>query len=247
LYARKVLRQDPACASARAIADAAVALREEKTAHRKAEEEQEEFQRENERERREWMARGKELFNRGNFLQAREVFQKVLQQDPGREEALNLLACCLAEMGEVDRAQEIFARLSSESAEAGLFLMNWARALLRNGRPLPAAEKFAQAAAKGDKYHCALFEAGQIYFQAGTYERAVSIFAQYVEKNPASYETWGKMGASYLAQGKLSSAKEAYFVALKICPDYEPARRGLKRIEELEKQGRTLSVSPEIR
>jgi tetratricopeptide (TPR) repeat protein len=159
-----------------------------------------------------------------------------LQINDGPAEVESLLACCYSEMGEIQKAEKLFQDLSAHFPAYGIFHVNLGRAYLRNGRLRDAAQEYEKAFGKeNNRYYNLLFEAGSIYMEFKDYTKAIACFEKFYEKSPDSFEILTKIGTCYLAQGKVNRAQEKYQQALRIQPNYEAARLGLEKIEEIER------------
>jgi Flp pilus assembly protein TadD len=239
LYARKLLREYPDHRRAEEIAKESGRLRDEKV--RKVEEMHQEERKKRflKMEHRNLMDRAKDFMGRKYYAQAMDCLERALHLGHDEVEVKSLLACCYSEAGEMDKASQVFEELVAQFPETGLFHFNLGRALIRNGRLEEAAGQLEIAASKEkQKFYNALFEAGAIYMNYKSYDRAIECFEKYLECSPDSYELLTKIGTCYLAQGRLSEARQKYQEALRIQPEYEAAGMGLKKIEEMEQRTR---------
>jgi tetratricopeptide (TPR) repeat protein len=244
LYARKLLREYPDNLRAVEITKELEDLRDEKVRRIEEANEEERKRRSRKMEHRALMERAKEFMGREDHSQAMDCLEKALQLGHDEVEVKSLLACCYSEKGEMDKARRVFEELAAQFPESGLFHFNFGRALIRNGRFTEAAGQLEIAASKEkQKFYNALFEAGAIYMNCKSYDRAIECFEKYLECSPDSYELLTKIGTCYLAQGRPKLAKLKYQAALRVQPDYEAARVGLQRIEALEKSSRANTLA----
>jgi tetratricopeptide (TPR) repeat protein len=81
------------------------------------------------------------------------------------------------------------------------------------------------------------FQAGSVHMQMKEYGEAIRCFQKFLAIVPGSHEALGKIGTCYLAQGFLDRAREKYSEALRISPEYAPARLGLEKIRGLPRKG----------
>jgi len=233
LYARKVLREYPSRPQAQTLERAAKKLRDEKSNRFTAIQ--------NPKPDggtpaldQDLLAQGKKYFQQKNFGQAIEVLEKRLGPEGKSLESDSLLACCYAEMGDMDRAGSLFAGLIQRFPGNPLLHVNFGHAYLRNGRLLEAAEELETAFRQGENLFPFLFEAGVIYMNAQHYDRALRCFEKFAHEKPDHYELLTKIGTCYLALGRLGEAKEKYAESLRIHPGYLPAQIGLQKIARVE-------------
>ncbi|MBL4636819.1 MAG: tetratricopeptide repeat protein [Kofleriaceae bacterium] len=81
-----------------------------------------------------FFSRGTELYQRGNFGQAKELLIKYLQQRPSDPEAMSVLASCLIELQETDRARYYLEQACSLAPAVGRYHWNLASLAHREGR-----------------------------------------------------------------------------------------------------------------
>ncbi len=79
-------------------------------------------------------SRGTELYQRGNFCQAKELLIKYLQKRPRDPEAMGVLASCLIELQETDRARYYLEQACSLAPTVGRYHWNLASLAHREGR-----------------------------------------------------------------------------------------------------------------
>lgn len=235
LYARKMLREYPGHLRAKEIARETENLRDEKVKKIEAANHEEREKRCIQREHRALVERAQESLKRREYPQALEYLEKALQLDHSQAEAMNLMACCYAEQGEMGKARNLYEELSAKFPHNGVFHLNLGRAYIRNGLYLEAAEELEAAASKDARCYFGLYEAGAIYMKSKNYDKAIACFEKYLAMSPDSYELLAKIGTCYLAKRMPKLAKMKYQAALRIQPEYEAARVGLQKIEAMEK------------
>jgi len=233
LYVRKVLREYPGMSQAQTMERAAKNLRDEKNNRFSAIQNQKPGGRTPALDQ-DLLAQGKKYFQQKNFGQAIEVLEKKLGPEGKSLESESLLACCYAEMGNMDRAKSLFSGLIQRFPRNPLLHANFGLAYLRNGRPLEAAEELETAFRQGENLFHLLLEAGVIYMNAQQYDRALRCFEKFAREKPDHFELLTKIGTCYLAQGRLGEAKEKYAESLRIHPGYLPAQIGLQKIARME-------------
>lgn len=236
LYSRKLLREFPHHPRAREIEDAAKKMRDEKVVEIEKAKETEKEHRKLGKNHQEIIEQARRYFQEKNYQQAIDCLENSMEPDSDEFETEAILACCYSEMGNIQRARELLEGLIRKFPESGLFHANLGRVFIRNGLMAEAAGEFEKAYSKEKRYYFVLFEAGAIYMNFKNYDKAIACFENYLRMSPESYELLAKVGTCYLAQGRLSEARQKYQEALRIQPGYEAAAMGLKKIEEMEQR-----------
>lgn len=121
---------------------------------------------------------GEELFKSGNLLQAREIFEKILGQDPQNKEALNNLGVIAYEEGKNEEAISYFTKVLESDPNFLAALENMGQCLVeKNAFPeaIPCFQKFLKI--KADETQV-LNKLGACYLRIGDFDRAQEVFKQ---------------------------------------------------------------------
>lgn len=93
------------------------------------------------------LAKGRMLFERGEFALAADAFRKAVRQDPDSADAYNGLAASYDNLGRFDLSRRYYELALARAPEDGRILRNLARSMLGQGDRLAARSLFAEAAA----------------------------------------------------------------------------------------------------
>ncbi len=239
LYARKLESAGSHKGTCEEIISGCLEMRNQKI--REAEEKKDVFIKKKEEEKafKDLISKGKKSMGRRDMEEAIKLFQKAVNECPeGQDtiEAKSLLACCFSEKNQIEKAEEIFKGLMEKYPEVGVFNLNLGRAYLRNGMPEQALSEYEEALLKERRYYFLCFEIGTLHMKKGRHDKAIEYFEKYLQYSPDSYELIAKTGTCYLAQGMPDKARERYQEALEMQPEYEAAKIGLDKIEEMEQR-----------
>lgn len=102
---------------------------------------------ENMRTESEALAKGRMLFERGEFALAADAFRKGVRQNPDSADAFNGLAASYDNLGRYDLSRRYYELALARAPEDGRILRNFARSMLGQGNKLAARRLFAEAAA----------------------------------------------------------------------------------------------------
>lgn len=93
------------------------------------------------------LAKGRMLFDRGEYALAVDAFRQAVRYAPGSADALNGLAVSYDHLGRYDLSQRYYQLALAVAPEDGRILRNLARSMLRQGDRLGAQRAMAEAAA----------------------------------------------------------------------------------------------------
>lgn len=93
------------------------------------------------------LAKGRMLFERGEFALAADAFRKAVRQNPESADAYNGLAASYDNLGRYDLSRRYYELALARAPEDGRILRNLARSRLGQGDRVAARKLFAEAAA----------------------------------------------------------------------------------------------------
>ena len=71
---------------------------------------------------------------------------------------------------------------------------------------------------------------GDALYKLKRYNKAIEVYSRFLKNHPKSHVTISRLSDCYLHMGHLRSAAIGYIHALKISPDYEPAKNKLEML-----------------
>jgi predicted O-linked N-acetylglucosamine transferase (SPINDLY family) len=163
------------------------------------------------------LARSLELA--GEFEQARQLYRRVLAEQPSSAELWAQLGRSCHSLGHAEEAAASFeqaVRLRPDFAEAWLDLGKTLREL---GRQDAAATCCRQAARLRPHDPDPLNELGTLHLQRCELAQAAACFEQSLQLRPDSVEASNNLGLVLLGQGRLEAAMESFQRAVALRPD----------------------------
>jgi arylsulfatase A-like enzyme/Flp pilus assembly protein TadD len=159
------------------------------------------------------------LHLQGKHGEAEEAYRRVLELDPGEENAAVDLSRLLIETGRPEEALEITGGVLARSPGNGMALASRFLAeteLGRNGEALGTAVALADAGT-GDPP--VLVNAGNLLAGAGEHARAAACYRAAMDQTGADPVLLGKLGTSLMSAGDHAAAREAFTTAAAMTPN----------------------------
>lgn len=97
------------------------------------------------------LAKGRMLFERGEYALATDAFRKAARYDPNSADAYNGLAASYDQLGRYDLSRRYYELALAQAPEDGRILRNFARSMLRQGDAIAARKLVAEAAALAER------------------------------------------------------------------------------------------------
>ena len=170
---------------------------------------------------------GRVQFESHEFAAARNAGQTLVKLAPGKVGSYALLGDSLLELGEEDRAAEVYAKMRQLDETAPNVLTRMGRlALLRGdvasaGSMLGAAIQRCRDSAESQPEQLAWchWQLGEILFSTGRYEEAERHDRAALEAFPNYFRALGALGRMRWARGDLADALGQYQHAVNVVPD----------------------------
>ena len=189
-----------------------------------------------------WHGLGVTLQQQGNISEAYEALHKAIDLNPNVPEAWHALAHVADYLGytlealeSAERARDLArAQDRPEGTVRGLEVTVEAleQALVRLAEEMGV--RLEGKRGREVLRECMrAFQAGLEAVQAQDYEQAEALFRECVTLAPENARAWGNLGLVLLLQKRLDEAEDALRRALRLRPDYEPARRNLHLLSRL--------------
>lgn len=173
---------------------------------------------------------GKKHLSEGRAQEAKQVFEDLLESDPGNADLHLALGLALLQLREAQRA-EIHVRKAVKLAPSRVearSLLGWIHLELRRDYVSAAAE-YAQVVRLRPQLPEAHNNLGVALRRKGDLEGATASFGRAVELKPDYGEAWSNRGWAYAAMQRWGEARADFERALAINPEDEGALYGLSQ------------------
>ena len=155
-----------------------------------------------------YLTEGNKYFFGGDYNQAIEYYQKVLQLNPNLAEAYYNLGLAYGSLGQYQKAIEYFQKsiqLDPNLAEAYYFLGN---AYVRLGQYQQAIEYYQKSLQLNPNDASAYNNLGLAYRKIGQYQKAIEYCQKALQLDPNFAKAYYNLGVAYLNLGQYQKAKE---------------------------------------
>jgi tetratricopeptide (TPR) repeat protein len=188
---------------------------------------------------RELIHRGRQSYDRRDYVAALADFREVLERSPRLADIRHLAGLCLSFLGQPEAALEEFDRALAINEQYVEAHVNRALTLNDLGRFDDAREAFERAGyfeyATAGRFPAAITarlanghaEVGDLYQEAGAPMEAAVQYRRALEMRPRFHDIRNKLAQALLQLGDLESAVEQLQIALEGNPRYVPARLNL--------------------
>lgn len=189
---------------------------------------------------------GNELFDQKKYAEAAAKFEEFVEQNPSVYQVNINIGNCYKEMGEYDKAIEIYTKIlekvkeEKESIEgdesAARALAGMGEAYFKQGNLEKASEYFRQAIDNFPEDETLAFNVGEIFFKQGETDKAIEYFLLAVKINESWAPPRRQLGYAYLNKGKYRLAVDSLKKFVELAPD-DPQAENIKnlipKLEEL--------------
>lgn len=163
----------------------------------------------------------------GRLNEAEQLYQQVLQLDPGHADALHFLGVLSHQQGRDELAVELIGKAIALNGRVPSFHNNIGNALKAQGRLDEAANAYRQAIVCLAAYPDAHYNLGLTLQAQGKLQEAADAYRRSLSYRPDHPEACNCLGNVLQAQDRLEEAVAAYGQALKYRPDYVAAQSNL--------------------
>lgn len=182
---------------------------------------------------------GRQLFRQGKHAEAIQVFEQALQADPDQADVHDAIATAYFVVKQYDKAVEHFTRVTQLQPMDAKAYINLGAVFNRKEEFQKAADVLKKAMSRDGKAVEAYYNLGIAYRGLKQPAMAVNSYKEAIKLNPRMLDAMQNLGNTYLDLNNPKAAIEQYKRALDIDPDFERAKRGLVRAEELENKSKT--------
>ena len=189
---------------------------------------------------------GNELFDQKKYAEAAAKFEEFVGKNPSVYLVNINIGNCYKEMGEYDKAIEIYTKVlekvkeEKESIEsdksAARALVGMGETYFKRGNLEKANEYFRQAVNIFPEDEALAFTVGEIFFKQGETDKAIEYFLLAVQIKESWAPAHRQLGYAYLNKGKYRLAVDSLKKFVELAPD-DPQAENIKnlipKLEEL--------------
>jgi tetratricopeptide (TPR) repeat protein len=190
----------------------------------------------------------------GDLRGAAQIYEEVLQREPGNAEAQHLLGLVAYQAGQPEPAIDLITRAIAVNPNSAPMYVNRALALATMGRQAAAVEDHDRAIALQPDLVAAHQNRASVLQALGRYEEALAGYSRAVELSPASADLLNDRGGVLRALGRRDAALADYDAAIALDPKNLAAwynrggtLRDLGRVQEaVESYGHAVDLNPDF-
>ena len=171
---------------------------------------------------------GDALFNLGRYLEAAQIYNRIIQVEPENAAARFGLAESLFQLGEADGALSAYRGLEGNSTYNARVNQGEGMIFLGRGDVAPARQRLEAAVAEDPLLWRSWNALGRVYDLTGDYGRAEEAYYRAMEIQPRSALPVNNLGMSRLGQQRYEEAEDLFAQAIQIDPTFGPARSNLR-------------------
>ncbi|HUT77558.1 MAG TPA: tetratricopeptide repeat protein, partial [Polyangia bacterium] len=158
------------------------------------------------------------LGNLGFAAEARKLYERAIELDPGSRRAALNLALVELDLGEADQAVARLQDLVTAAPGNPLLSYNLGAALLAEQNPAAAIQQLEAALAADPDLHGARLALADAWVKAGRLGEAEKLLRDLSFRAPWIAETWDMLGLVEAARGNWAEARELHARALQLDP-----------------------------
>ncbi len=156
----------------------------------------------------------------GNFIQAAEIYQRILEVVPDHAEATNYLGAAAGELGQFDTAVKLIIRSIELRPGEAVFHNNLGNVLNKAGRFEAAANAYEQAVKADAKFAAAWNNLGMALAVQFKDDDSIRAFERAIRVKPDFAEAHNNLGNIHYTRKQFHEAEKSYQCAIRIRPDY---------------------------
>lgn len=175
--------------------------------------------------------KAKILLSKNKFEEAKVIFQKILQNEPGNYKAHTNIGAIFLKQNKFDDAEKSFKDAINLKPDFVIAFYNLGIVQTKIGK-LDRAEKiFKEAISLKKDYVEAYASLGNIYLKKEQFDKAKKCFEKAIEYKPDFAEAHFNLGVTFGKQREYEQAEISYENAIKFRPKFEDAQFNLKKIK----------------
>ncbi len=166
-----------------------------------------------------------------DYRRAIMVYERLTCSGQSDEDVWNNLGNSYFKLGDFSESERCYRTALSIKPDMALAARNLGISLAQSGKTDEAADKLSSFLELAPNDFPVAQLLGDIMVEKGQLSRALKLYELCVSLEPTSYAVITKLADVYREQGHDASARLGYMQALKLRPDYEPAK---SRLDELQ-------------
>ena len=161
---------------------------------------------------------GKREINNGtfDFTSAIPILEEAQTLFPDKEEVLWGLASSYLNCRRIDDAIKLYNKLIEKYPDKYVYQYELGIVELRDGDIDQGIKRIEDLMKKTDQFNHFLIYIGDIYYEAGLYDKAIDAYSKYSEKFPTDFNGYVKNGKALEKAGKMKEAIKCYKKAKKL-------------------------------
>lgn len=205
-------------------------------------------------ETRKLFEHGLALHQKGQFVQAKIIYEQLLTKQPAHFDALHLMGVLALQNNNAAQAAEFIRRAISIDPNHAIALNNLGNALLELSRPEEALAIFDQSVALNPNLAETFNDRGNALIRVNRLEEALASYDKALSRDPNQPQTFNNRGAVLLILDRTEEALASYDKAIALKPDQAEAHKNygillskLKRYDEAQTSfDRALALKPNL-
>lgn len=180
----------------------------------------------------------RELIKSQSYSAACDLLQKLLEDDPGEEDALELLGMANFFQKNLEAARECFERLTQVNPSNTQAWVNLGAILNRSGEYKKATEVLRRAIQRNRKCVEAYYNMGIAQRGQQMNSMAISAYKEALKLAPDMIDAHINLGNIYIEMNNLGLAIQCFNAAIRHQPNSEKAKRCLQKAQSRQKETR---------
>lgn len=170
------------------------------------------------------------LMDLDRYDEAIELIQRGIRNTPG-DYALNIRLGAVEIMkGDYEKARQCFEKAIGEQPEVAIGYVALAKAYMKQGNDLAAADVLADARGKVGQDFALEYISGLVFLELGKTAEAVESLKHAEQLDPTIVEPHYQLGRLYLDVGNLAGASVELEQVLRLAPTHAPAHYQLSKV-----------------
>ncbi|MFW6139722.1 MAG: tetratricopeptide repeat protein [Acidobacteriota bacterium] len=174
-------------------------------------------------EMKEKLSSGNKLFDEGNYEQAVQAYQKLLEENPDVYVINKNIGNCYFQMEQYDKAVESYQKILDEDPENTEAVLLIGKAYENKGDEEKALEWYRKVKFEEINDPIVLYNIGTRLYNMANYEEALKYYQRSVELKEDFLDSIYQLGLTYLTLEKNQEAVDQFEKYLEIDPDSERA------------------------
>ena len=185
---------------------------------------------------KDFLQKGHSHHQAGNLIEASELYQQILEQQPEHIDANFLLGTLNLQSENLDKAAELLKQTVSLKPDHLEAHNNLGTVFQNQGKLEEAVGEYKRAINLAPDYAEAFYNLGSIFYKQRKFAEALEHYKQAISLRPDDYEAHLNIGNTFKELSRLEEAEKSYRRSSALKPDYVIAHSRLGNI--LQEQGK---------